>query len=329
MAKPPGAGSATSKSSDRSGKSDHSTLQDEFKTGTRQTANTAPQSTGGGPGAIKAQVSRSKSSANVSSAQDEFQTSASSEANTAPQSTSPSAIDPAEAASRQVPLPDLTKGIPSTIDAELESSVRADSTSLNITEDPTQSASGGARGPPRAAYVSSADRRRGQLANFMFTAFLVLAIAGPVYLGRNWESEEEERKHSEAPSGWGVGLFYNRARARLADMLAYYNEPTFPKLLPDVDPQFERPFTLVLSLEDLLVHSEWTRENGWRVAKRPGVDYFLRYLQQYYELVIFTSVVSHIAEPVIAKLDPFRIVTWPLFREATKYMNGEHIKVGS
>ena len=63
------------------------------------------------------------------------------------------------------------------------------------------------------------------------------------------------------------------------------------------------------------------------MAKRPGVDYFLRYLQQYYELVIFTSVPSHIAEPVIAKLDPFRIVTWPLFREATRYKNGEYIKV--
>ena len=29
--------------------------------------------------------------------------------------------------------------------------------------------------------------------------------------------------------------------------------------------------------------------NGWRTAKRPGVDYFLAYLSQFYEIVIFTE----------------------------------------
>ena len=120
-------------------------------------------------------------------------------------------------------------------------------------------------------------------------------------------------------------LMYDRARARLSSQMGYYTEPTFPKLLPDLDPA--PPYTLVLSLEDLLVHSEWTREHGWRTAKRPGVDYFLRYLSQYYELVIFTSLPSTSADPVIRKLDPFRVVMWPLFREATRYEKGEYIKV--
>ena len=84
--------------------------------------------------------------------------------------------------------------------------------------------------------------------------------------------------------------------------------------------------TLVLSLEDLLVHSEWSTKHGWRTAKRPGVDYFLRYLSQYYELVIFTTVRSTDADPIIRKLDPFRIVMWPLYREATRYENGEYVK---
>jgi import inner membrane translocase subunit TIM50 len=118
-----------------------------------------------------------------------------------------------------------------------------------------------------------------------------------------------------------------RAKARLGDQLSYYHEPAFRKLLPDPDPSFERPYTLVLSLEDLLIHSEWTREHGWRMAKRPGVDYFLRYLSQYYELVIFTSVPWAIGEPVVRKLDPYHIITWPLYREATMYKNGEYVKV--
>jgi hypothetical protein len=31
------------------------------------------------------------------------------------------------------------------------------------------------------------------------------------------------------------------------------------------------------------------RQHGWRTAKRPGVDYFIAYLSQFYEVVIFTT----------------------------------------
>ena len=229
------------------------------------------------------------------------------------------------------PLHDLTKGIPSTLDAELSdtSSISPQPTSLNVTEDPTQPSTGGRgdRELPASAYISSSERRRNRMANWMYASILLSSITGTVWLGRDWESQEEELKHPNTPSGWGLSLFYNRAKARLADTLDYYNEPAFPKLLPNTDPAWERPYTLVLSLEDLLVHSEWTRDHGWRMAKRPGVDYFLRYLSQYYELVIFTSVPSMIADPVIQKLDPYRIVMWPLFREATRYKGGQYIKV--
>lgn len=162
----------------------------------------------------------------------------------------------------------------------------------------------------------------------MFYSFILLSVGGTCYLGRNWESDEELDRHMpDAPNGWGVGLWWTRASTRLREMLNYYHEPAFEKLLPDADPMFERPYTLCISLEDMLVHSEWTREHGWRVAKRPGMDYFLRYLSQYYELVIFTSVPWAMGEPLVRKLDPFRIVMWNLYREATKYKDGEIIKV--
>ena len=149
-----------------------------------------------------------------------------------------------------------------------------------------------------------------------------------LYLGRNWDSDTDEKKHSDAPSGWNLSAFGQRFKARLSDTLSFYNEPAFTKLLPDPDPDplLQPPFTLVLSLEDLLLHSEWTREHGWRIAKRPGVDYFLRYLSQYYEIVVWTSQPMMMADPVIRKFDPFRIMRWPLFREATLYKNGEHVK---
>lgn len=159
-----------------------------------------------------------------------------------------------------------------------------------------------------------------------FQGMLLALLVSPVYLGRDWESEEEAEKHPDAPSGFGLSQWFYRAKARLFDTVEYYNTPAYPRL-PDPDPLWARPYTLVLSLEDLLVHSEWSQKHGWRTAKRPGVDYFLRYLSQYYELVIFTSTPISLADPIYRKLDPYRIIQWTLYREATLYQNGDYIKV--
>lgn len=203
---------------------------------------------------------------------------------------------------------------------------------MNLTEDPSRfeeeyTDDGGRGDIPKSGYESSLDRKRARMANLMYALFLLGSVGGVAYFGRNWDTVEEENAHPDTPSGWGFGLWYNRIKARMSDFTSYYKDPAFPKLLPDEDPNLRQPYTLVLSLEDLLVHSEWSREHGWRVAKRPGVDYFLRYLNQYYELVLFTSVPSMMADQVLRKLDPYRIIRWPLFREATRYKDGEYIKV--
>ncbi|CAG8952836.1 hypothetical protein HYFRA_00007549 [Hymenoscyphus fraxineus] len=244
-------------------------------------------------------------------------------------SESQSAIDAAEAEAHNRPLPDLTQGIPSTLEYEtIDSTGKKNLPAFDLTEASEDGPGGRGRGElPASAYMTSAEKKRLRMANYMYAAFAAAVVAGTVYLGRNWDTEEEAVKHAtEAPSGWSLVLMWARARARLSDQLNYYSEPAFPKLLPDPDPVFERPYTLVLSLEDLLIHSEWTREHGWRMAKRPGVDYFLRYLSQYFEIVVWTSQPMGMAEQVVRKFDPFHIITWPLFREATLYENGEYIK---
>ena len=191
----------------------------------------------------------------------------------------------------QKPLPDLRQGIPSTFAAEFgKSSKTAESSAApeqdpNITEDGSDnpqasnaSGSGGSRSGelPRSAYETSGDRLRNRVANWTYLSIALFGVTGAVYLGRNWDTEEEENTYRDAPNGWGFQLMYDRARTRLSSQMGYYTEPNFPKLLPEIDPQLRQPYTLVLSLEDLLVHSEWTREHGWRTAKRPGVDYFIR-----------------------------------------------------
>ena len=328
--KPAGAGAsftAPQGSQSKSPAPDFSRKQDESRKGASPERNTAPKSQGGGAG-VPNPASRKDEDPKFSGKQDEFETASPSE-NTAPQFSSPSAKDPAESQTKH-PLPDLTQGIPSTIEFEMREKAKRDPMNLTEAEEPAQTSSGGGRGGgelPASAYVSSSERKRLRFANYMYAMFAALAGTGTIFLGRNWEDEEEGRAHPDAPSGWAIGLMWNRARARLGDQLNYYSEPAFPKLLPNPDPIFERPYTLVLSLEDLLIHSEWSREHGWRMAKRPGVDYYLRYLSQYYELVIFTTQPWAIADPVIRKLDPYHIVTWPLYREATLYEKGEYIKV--
>ena len=242
-----------------------------------------------------------------------------------------------EGSTDQQPLPDLTQGIPSTLDAELEQARgrHADPKSLNITEDPKEPApqrqgpGGPEDGLPKTEYISSGDRKRQQQVRYAYLAILAALAGATLYSGRNWDTVSEEKRNPDAPSGYSPLAFYKRTKARFSEFLSFYNEPAFQKLLPnpDPDPALQPPFTLVLSLEDLLMHSEWTREHGWRIAKRPGVDYFIRYLSQYYELVVWTSQPYMIADPVIRKLDPFRLLRWPLFREATLYQGGDHVKV--
>ncbi len=55
-----------------------------------------------------------------------------------------------------------------------------------------------------------------------------------------------------------------------------YTDPSCDKLLPDLPPELRgRVKTVVLDLEDVLVHREWTRAKGWSIYKRPGAADFL------------------------------------------------------
>lgn len=225
-------------------------------------------------------------------------------------------------------LPDLTQGIPSTFEYEQAQRSRSSLEPVDEAETATSGGGGRAKGElPASAYVSSADRRRKKVMMGLYAALGLGLVGATVYLGRDWD-DDELAKHPDVPNGWGPVLWWDRVRARYGETLTAYQEPAFDKLLPDPDPSFARPYTLCISLEDMLVHSEWTREHGWRVAKRPGVDYFLHYLSQYYEIVVFTSIPMFMAEPVLRKLDPYHFIMWPLTREATKYKDGELVKVG-
>lgn len=71
-----------------------------------------------------------------------------------------------------------------------------------------------------------------------------------------------------------------------------FSKPISEKLLPDIPDNVPLPArkpTLVVNLDDLLVHSMYTPQAGWRIKKRPGADRFIQELSQFYEIVIFSD----------------------------------------
>ncbi|KAI0032391.1 HAD-like domain-containing protein, partial [Vararia minispora EC-137] len=158
---------------------------------------------------------------------------------------------------------------------------------------------------------------------------LTLALGGLgaiVYMGREWGAEElKERRLTQenAPS-----TRYGRTIARLGSLFDFFSKPAWIELLPPpLPPPHQKPYTLLVSVDDLLVTSTWDRQHGWRTVKRPGVDYFICYLSQFYEIVIFTTQQSYTALPILEKLDPYNyFITYKLFREATRMGNNGPVK---
>ncbi|EME31871.1 Mitochondrial import inner membrane translocase subunit TIM50 [Galdieria sulphuraria] len=123
--------------------------------------------------------------------------------------------------------------------------------------------------------------------------------------------------------------YFDKYKDAVESKVRYFTEPSRNKLLPDPMPQYAGglpPRTLVLDLDETLVHSTWSRATGWKTAKRPGVDAFLAYMSSFYEIVVYTSAMPGYGEPILEKLDPNGYISHRLYRDATKYEKGVHLK---
>lgn len=114
--------------------------------------------------------------------------------------------------------------------------------------------------------------------------------------------------------------------------------------VPYLGPQFPKDYgksTLVLDLDETLVHSSFKRVNIAAftilvdiegiiheifVCKRPGVDEFLRKVALSYEVVVFTASLPQYAEPLMDRLDPNGCCAWRLFRESCTICDGVYVK---
>ncbi|XP_071081239.1 mitochondrial import inner membrane translocase subunit TIM50-like [Haliotis cracherodii] len=126
-----------------------------------------------------------------------------------------------------------------------------------------------------------------------------------------------------------VEAHMRRAAREVSVFRKTIQDPSRDKLLPDPleYPYVQPPYTLVLEMTGVLVHPDWTYGTGWRFKKRPGIEYFLQQVgPPMFEIVIYTSEQGMTADPLINNLDPNGFVMYRLYRDATRYLNGHHVK---
>ncbi|NXH82289.1 TIM50 translocase, partial [Edolisoma coerulescens] len=98
-------------------------------------------------------------------------------------------------------------------------------------------------------------------------------------------------------------------------------EPTSPKLLPDPlrDPYYQPPYTLVIELTGVLLHPEWSVRGTVTLTTRRGLGDAPKPPRNDPET-------PQTAFPLIDSIDPHGFVSYRLFRDATRYMDGHHVK---
>jgi import inner membrane translocase subunit TIM50 len=164
------------------------------------------------------------------------------------------------------------------------------------------------------------------------TAAAIAVGGGALFALGTHQPAHTESKDGAPMSEPLVDMFFRKTG--FGGWVDWFNEPAdranCPKgtLLPDPPalPPGVVQRTLVLSLEDCLVHTEWDRKRGHRNKKRPGLEAFLAHVSQFYEVVIFTTALSSWAQPIAMTLQDTGYVQHALFKESCKIEFGRVVK---
>ncbi|KAJ2162284.1 mitochondrial inner membrane protein required for protein import [Coemansia sp. RSA 552] len=154
---------------------------------------------------------------------------------------------------------------------------------------------------------------------------LGLVIGGFGYYGRPYSTKEQEAGLADDAEQNVLVQLWHRVMKRMEGEVSFLSEPATEKLLPDAN-EYTMPYTLVLNLDDMLIHMDWSKEHGWRIAKRPGLDHFLAYMASMYEVVIFSTQPSHSGMMVMERLDPLEYAPFRLYKDHMRNIDGKNYK---
>ena len=133
---------------------------------------------------------------------------------------------------------------------------------------------------------------------------------------------------------------YIKSNIKKSNLIRIINDNNKINLLPN---KLDNKKTLVLDLDETLIHSAFepfkpkddiklkmkikNEDYIIHVLKRPYLDEFLKIVTEKYEVIIFTASIPDYANPLLDKLDPFKKISYRLFREhCTRTDNGLFIK---
>ncbi|OMJ80049.1 hypothetical protein SteCoe_19777 [Stentor coeruleus] len=125
---------------------------------------------------------------------------------------------------------------------------------------------------------------------------------------------------------------------RISNISAFQKAPN--NLIEPQLPKFIGKNTLVLDLDETLVHSSFTslpcdinfslfledQEYNIYVLKRPEVDRFLKVCCELFEVVIFTASLEEYASPLIDLLDIEKKIPYRLYRDSCTIINNSFVK---
>lgn len=188
---------------------------------------------------------------------------------------------------------------------------------------------------PEHLQPSTAGRVAGAIGNALLLGGLGASAFFGYYTYRYSPEEVEAMIDSRAqPESDNIGnnlwtstmRWYLDKRRHFESEIKKYSDPPSDALLPDLPPHARHVRTLVLDLDNVLVHSDWSRARGWRTFKRPGAEDFLKTMSQFYEVVVYTSQLPTYADPILDRLDPNRYIAYRLYRDSTQYKDGKHVR---
>ena len=151
----------------------------------------------------------------------------------------------------------------------------------------------------------------------MLGIFAAIAVSewGPPEYDENGKAKDD--KYSSKPV---LIAYLMRTRDALIQWNKTIKEPSRELLLPDPlpAPYYQPAYTILIELNGLLTHPDWSYKTGWRFKKRPFVDYFIQACgHPNTELVIFTKDTFFVAEPIIDSLDRQGLIMYRLYRDST------------
>lgn len=95
-------------------------------------------------------------------------------------------------------------------------------------------------------------------------------------------------------------------------------------LLPPT--KVQRDYTLVLDLDETLIHFVENPNGNSQFLIRPYAQYFLKKMSKYYEIIVFTAAMQDYADYILDRMDTTNSISYRLYRRHTNLQNNVYHK---